>query len=111
MRSAKVARLLRRGRDANIFIRSGARLWPLLNLAVVKGFTEIATLLLGHVAQVEATTDEGVNSLTTASEYGHLDLVALLISHGANVESANDKETTSLHSASLKGHVELVCHR
>lgn len=70
-----------------------------LELAVARGRTEIARMLIGRGAQVN--TAEGVTSaLHRATLLGRADEIELLLAHGANLEAVDEQGNTALHLAS-----------
>ena len=57
-----------------------------------EGHTEIATILLEHGANINATNNNGATSLMLASQIGHNETIALLLKHGADVNAKNIME-------------------
>jgi ankyrin repeat protein len=64
------------------------RLGNPLMFAAERGNTEIVSLLLSKMADVDAETLGIQNALNRAAERGHIDCMTILIAHGANVNSS-----------------------
>lgn len=80
----------------------------LLHLAVVQNDAEIATLLLKHGADVNASGEHGYTPLHEAVEQGFIEMVELLLQKGASTSIANDDGQTARDLAALSGNAELV---
>lgn len=82
-----------------------------LFLALLKGKTEIAKLLVEHGADVNSEND-GKSILYLAAKYGNLEIVKTLIEHGACIDHCGDHKTpvfeTALGTASENGKIEIV---
>ena len=74
---------------------------PLLVVASTKGRDQIASILIDHGADVEATNKKGETSLHVASLQGNQKMVALLLDAGADANKARTNNgETPLHAAS-----------
>jgi hypothetical protein len=111
-----VASLLAEGADVNA--RGYLQRTPLATVASAYGqrdggnAVEIARILLGHGAKVDAQDDEGVTALYHAVEFGKTNLVRFLLENGADpgirMARGSLKGRTPLHVAAGKGSVEIV---
>ena len=84
--------LIKEGADVNE-VRGGES--P-LHLASTYNHPEIAKLLLGAGAEVDAKNDEGSTPLHVASYHGNAKVVELLIKHNAQHDTKDDKGRTPL---------------
>ncbi|KAJ7110901.1 ankyrin repeat-containing domain protein, partial [Mycena epipterygia] len=101
-----ILELLNRGADVN---EKCGEYGSALQVASMKGHTEIVSLLLQHGADVNAQGGE-YRALNVASSLGHTEIVSLLLQHGAdvNAESEDYYVSNALHEASSRGHTEIV---
>ncbi len=80
-----------------------------LNLAAMKGHTEVVRLLIERKANVDKAVYGGFTPLFIASDQGHFEIVRLLLQHGANSEHCSDEDKhTPLYRACSKGHLDVV---
>ncbi|MBI3985388.1 MAG: ankyrin repeat domain-containing protein [Lentisphaerae bacterium] len=80
-----------------------------LHWAALKGYRDIAVILLGKGAKVHYTDKQlGGTPLHWAAVKGHRDLVELLLDRGADVNATTRDEWTPLHIAAYQGHREVV---
>ena len=68
---------------------------------------EVARLLLGKGADVNAAAEGGYTPLHVASGLGHLEMAELLLSQGAN-PNAKDRRGPPLMAAVVQGHLDVV---
>ena len=68
-----------------------------LHSAAYFGHPEVAKLLLGHEAQVNARNKAGTRPLHLAALQGHLQMAKLLLEKGADVNAQNEKGKAALH--------------
>eukprot|EP00058_Branchiostoma_floridae_P002023 XP_002587511.1 hypothetical protein BRAFLDRAFT_99404 [Branchiostoma floridae] len=101
---------VRRGLEAgvDVNVRRTWRGWDgqtPLHVASYNGQTEVAELLIGHKAEVDARSGQQDTPLHWAALMGHPGTCELLIRHGADVMARNkDREYTPLHQAAIWGH-------
>ncbi|XP_023223093.1 M-phase phosphoprotein 8-like isoform X1 [Centruroides sculpturatus] len=79
-----------------------------LALAVLKGDTEEAKLLISQGEDVNLKLKSGCTVLMVASEQGDVKMVLTLLEMGAKKEIKNFKGETALIMASRKGHFDVV---
>lgn len=80
-----------------------------LSYVARKGNSEIARLLLGHGANVNAAmTDDGMTALMWAVQENHPPTASLLLEHGAIVDATKTNGMTALMLACGKGHLGTV---
>ena len=72
------------------------------------GYVEIAKLLLGHSADVDAKEDNLWTALHLASTYGHLEIVNILLDAGADIHAQNINGHTLSGLASRNGERDIV---
>ena len=80
---------------------------PLLVHAMASGAEDLATLLIKHGANVDATAG-GVAPLLLAAQAGSAKLVQLLVQKGADLTAASDSGVTPLMILAAAGHVRGV---
>ena len=71
-------------------------------------YTEIATFLIKHKANLDAKNKHGSTALLVCAYDGQTDIALQLIKAHASVDICNDKGTTALMAASGGSHVEIV---
>ncbi|KAF5845942.1 hypothetical protein GGP41_008397 [Bipolaris sorokiniana] len=100
-REAALSHFLRAGASPDDVTNIGQ---PPLCIAVANGYVEIAKILLGAGADINATTREGgETALHIAVKNGRVDLMDLLLSHGPNLElKTQTTGETPLHYAAAK---------
>ena len=103
--------LLERGEEVNSRDKNG---WTSLHWAVFKGRTEVAQVLLAHIADARLETKDGETALHLVSrvkydteEHG-VGMARLLLEHGVDVNARRTDSWTSVHWAAYKGRVEVV---
>jgi ankyrin repeat protein len=79
-----------------------------LQVAALRGTTEMVRLLLDRGAELEIEDSVGLTPLHLASQQNRLDTVRILLSRGAEVEKTGLNNFTSLHSAVLGGHLQMT---
>jgi ankyrin repeat protein len=97
-----VQELLARGIDPDTTDREGT---TLLMAAAGAGYIDVARVLIGGKAKVNARNQFGESALMVAAIRGHRTMVEFLIQHGADV---NPPGWTPLMFAAVKGHVDIV---
>ncbi len=65
----------------------------LLHLATLKGYTDIATLLVDKGVDIDATDKFGKTAIQYAKKYGHKKIAALLKTKGADVTLLQENDT------------------
>ena len=80
----------------------------LLDDAVLKGQTDIVSLLVEGGADVNAAGLSGATPLHDAALKGRVEIAKLLIDKGANVNALNRYNATPLHDAALSGNTEIA---
>jgi len=70
-----------------------------LHIASRHGHVDVAQLLLGHGAHVDAQDNAKCTPLLLASREGHVELVRILLEHGGDTEARDDDERTALFLA------------
>ncbi|KAH7559681.1 hypothetical protein BM1_03315 [Bipolaris maydis] len=100
-REAALSHFLRAGASPDDVTDIGQ---PPLCIAVANGYVEIAKILLGAGADINATTREGgETALHIAVKNGRVDLMDLLLSYGPNLElKTHTTGETPLHYAAAK---------
>lgn len=76
-------------------------------MASVKGFREVATLLLEKGADWTLASNNGWTPLNAASSSGHVEVVKLLLEKGADWTVTSNSGWTPLYTASVKGFREV----
>ena len=84
----------------NVNSRGGFHTTP-LHAALVKGHSEVATLLVKNGADPNSRDDRGRAPL-------HIEIARLLEKSGANVETTNDENLTPLHLAPRQDNVDVA---
>jgi ankyrin repeat protein len=80
-----------------------------LHFAAVKGYRNVAELLLSHGAEVNAKNKGGFTPLHVAAFEGHKDVVELLLAHKAEVNARDEIGSgTPFHYASSRGQTDVA---
>ena len=79
-----------------------------LHDAAVRGYGEIALLLIERGADVNARDVRGLTPVHAAAWQGHREMVALLAAKGADIHARDQDGLTPLHTAALAGRKETV---
>ena len=79
-----------------------------LQLASMRGHTEVVKLLLDRGASVDEKGEDGDTALMRASYGGHTEVVKLLLDRGASVDEKDTDGNTALMLASQNSHTEVV---
>ncbi len=79
-----------------------------LQLAAVKGRTEVMDALLRHGANVLARSSENRTPLMYAAKYGHQEAVRLLLERGSNALALDDDLKTAAMLAEDENHAEVA---
>ncbi len=82
--------------------------WDLLHIAAIKGFSEIASLLIKAGADVECTDNFGRTPLHWACQFGHAPIVHSLIDSGVFLNTEDKFGDTPLKVAALTGNQRLT---
>jgi len=105
----KVIHLLKAGADVNQY---GYESVTPLHEAALKGFTEIAGILIEHGAEVNATIqssiDQGQTPLHFAVIHRQKDTAEFLITQGADVNNGDSGSATPLYHVSWRGFTDMV---
>jgi len=80
----------------------------LLHVAVRLGLRELATLLLGHGAKIDALTRAGNTALLFAVKAGDLDTARFLVECGADVDLTGRSRRSPLGLAAVRGNAKMV---
>lgn len=83
---------------------------PLLCFAAHEGYIEMVTSLLEFGADVNASTDAGMSSLSLASRRGHLEIVRQMVTWGAKINQTDNNGQCPLVHASLNGYLDIVSY-
>jgi uncharacterized protein len=77
-----------------------------LQWAAFAGDVGEAKRLIAAGADVNASTNYGINALLLAADIANTELIQLLLKHGADANSANPEGETALHLVARAGNVE-----
>jgi ankyrin repeat protein len=77
--------------------------WSALTLASFLGDEPIASLLLQHDANVDASDDKGMTALMYAASMGHVSIVTALLDKGARIDARDAGGHTALMFAANNG--------
>ena len=97
-----VRRLLAAGADVH---NKG---WNALHYAAYSGHTEIARLLIEHMADLDARAPNGQTPLMLAASAGYLDVVKLLVDNDADMDLEDADGHTAINLAERNGHADVV---
>lgn len=84
--------------------------WTPLHYSIFGGSKEVAALLLGKGAKVDARAPNGQTALMLAVKLGKLDLVRLLIDADADMDLTDYDGVSALRLARTLGHDEIVAY-
>ncbi|MHC9539290.1 MAG: ankyrin repeat domain-containing protein [Vulcanimicrobiota bacterium] len=108
-KKGEVLQLLKGGADVNQY---GYESVTPLHEAALKGFTEIAGILIEHGAEVNATIrssiDQGQTPLHFAVIHRQKDTAEFLITQGADVNKGDSGSAAPLYHASWRGSVDMA---
>jgi ankyrin repeat protein len=76
--------------------------------AAVRGYTEVARILLENGLDINKPTARGSTYLCDAALKGQKGIAQLLLDHGANLAARNKWGGTALHDAALGGSAEVI---
>ena len=93
-------------RQHDVDSRSSDKLTPLL-MASLRGFEEVASVLLDCGADVAAQNQDGWTPLHVASFEGHCQVVRVLLKYGASTTIQDKNGSTPLHLALQVRHVDV----
>lgn len=80
-----------------------------LHVAVSEGRTEIAAILIGHGANLEAVSEQqSSRAMHLAAEFGDVAMLAFLLDRGADIDARDSVERTPLIRAVVAGNTEAV---
>jgi ankyrin repeat protein len=102
--SPQIMKYVKNGGNTNI--RDG-REWPLLQIAVEHGNTEIVRILVKSGADVNALDPNNRSALMKSSFFGFIDIVKILLEAGADVTLKDNLEETALQKSIYRGHKEV----
>jgi len=79
-----------------------------LHIAAVRGYGEVALLLIQKGADVNARDVRGLTPVHAAAWQGHREMVALLAAKGADIHARDQDGVTPLHAAARAGRQQTV---
>jgi ankyrin repeat protein len=74
----------------------------------VSGQSEVAKLLLGKGAIIDAADEDGSTALIAAAENGHIEVIKLLVKNGADEHARSPNGKTAWLIAESKGRIEVL---
>ena len=96
----QVEALLAAGADANaIMSTADAEKRTLLHFAAVRGYHEVARVLVKAGSKVDATDKGGKTPLHWAAFHGHPEVARVLVEAGCKVDATDKQGQTPLHCA------------
>jgi ankyrin repeat protein len=82
--------------------------WNSLIYAATRNRLDIARILIGRGAQVNAEAENGTTALMMAAREGHLQMVLLLLEHGADINHKTHAGSSALSMAKSQDRREIV---
>ncbi|KAJ4245480.1 hypothetical protein NW762_013989 [Fusarium torreyae] len=79
-----------------------------LQVAIDKGLSDAALVLIAFGANVSAKDKDGQQPLHIACLKGNKAIAEVLLTEGANIDARNHKQVTPLDEACWKGHIDVV---
>ena len=79
-----------------------------LHMAVEKGETQMAKMLLEHGARPEDANTDGITPLMLTTNEDHASLIPLIMSYGIALAKIDNKKNTVMHHAATNGAVNCV---
>ncbi|MDE0118523.1 MAG: ankyrin repeat domain-containing protein [Bdellovibrionales bacterium] len=102
----KVSQLLQQGHD--IHSKTVVYKFTPFHMAIFKGHTKVADLLLSKGANIDEGSNFNQTPLQWAAFIGEVDSADFLIKEGADLEKLSDQGWTALHYASTMGNLGVV---
>ena len=102
----KTSQLIQQGHS--IHAKTGVFKFTPFHMAIFKGHTQVADLLLSKGANINERSNFNQTPLHWAAFMGEIGSVEFLIRKGANLEKLSDQGTTALHSAAQMGNLAIV---
>ena len=82
----------------------------LLHISALYNYLNLASVLIGHGANVNAYSQSRGVPLHAATDHNHFEIVRLLVDNGANVNALDLFHRTALHYAVLHNNYDIVCY-
>ncbi|GAA4373382.1 ankyrin repeat domain-containing protein [Hymenobacter koreensis] len=108
---SKVAKLIEEGANVNYTFRmNNAFFITTLMQATMKNYTDVATLLLNHGADVNAVDGFKMTPLMWAAHNGNVPLAQLLVEKGAKPDANDGQGNTALKAAQDQKHADMIAY-